>query len=197
MGAVKSCTSFAALLLGICCGTPSLAKRDIPAAQPDAATAALVAEVRRSFTVHGKPIPPEIFRDFGDGDMADSGKIWVTVDVAAATGSNLYYDPIKQDGGFVAQTKTDPKTNAWERTSYDFIGSTDNGLLVVVAGYSGGGSGEFMTLHILDLAAVRAFADGDGKADDKHWRVNLTVVRNVILGTDGTAASRSKRTPSW
>jgi hypothetical protein len=132
MGAVKSCASFAALLLGICCGTPSLAKRDIPAAQPDAATAALVAEVRRSFTVHGKPIPPEIFRDFGDGDMADSGRIWVTVDVAAATGSNLYYDPIKQDGGFVAQTKTDPQTNAWEPTSYDFIGSTDNGLLVVV-----------------------------------------------------------------
>jgi hypothetical protein len=70
--------------------------------------------VRRSFMVHGKPIPPEIFRDFGDADMADSGSIWVTVDVAAATGSNLYYDPIKQDGGFVAQTKTDPKTNAWD-----------------------------------------------------------------------------------
>jgi hypothetical protein len=166
----------------VCADTPSLAKRATPASQPDAATAALVAEIRRSFTVHGKPIPPEIFRDFGDGDMADSGSIWVTVDVAAATGSNLYYDPIKQDGGVVAQTKTDPKNDAWERTSYNFIGSTDNGLLVVVAGYSGGGSGDFMTLHILDLTAVRAFEDGDGKSDDKHWRVNLTVVRNIALG---------------
>ena len=171
-----------AVALFICCGTPSSAKRAAQAPQPDAATAALVAEIRRSFTVHGKPIPPEIFRDFGDGDMADSGSIWVTVDVAAATGSNLYYDPIKQDGGTVAQTKSDPKTNAWERTAYDYIGSTDNGLLVVVAGYSGGGSGDFMTLHILDLAAVRAFDDGDGKTDDKHWRVNLTVVRSVVLG---------------
>src|SRR5580692_11554301 len=94
-----------AFFVCICCGTPSFAKRATQASQPDTPTAALVAEVRRSFTVHGKPIPPQIFRDFGDGDMADSGSIWVTVDVAAATGSNLYYDPIKQDGGFVAQTK--------------------------------------------------------------------------------------------
>ncbi len=40
-------------------------------AQPDAATAALVAEVRQTFKLHGKPIPPEIFRDFGDGDLAE------------------------------------------------------------------------------------------------------------------------------
>ena len=33
--------------------------------------AALVAEVRRSFTLQGKTIPPEIFRDFGDGDLAE------------------------------------------------------------------------------------------------------------------------------
>jgi hypothetical protein len=171
-----------AFLTCVYADTPSLAKRTATASQPDAATAALVAEVRRSFTVHGKPIPPEIFRDFGDGDMADSGSIWVTVDVAAATGSNLYYDTIKQDGGTVAQTKSDPKADTWERTAYNFIGSTDNGLLVVVAGYSGGGSGDFMTLHILDLAAVRAFEDGDGKSDDMHWRVNLTIVRNIVLG---------------
>ena len=38
-----------------------------------ATDAALLSEVRRAFTLHGKPIPPEIFRDFGDGDLADSG----------------------------------------------------------------------------------------------------------------------------
>jgi hypothetical protein len=169
-----------ALVLSVFCSTPSFA-RDAAAqsAKPDAATTALVAEVRHSFTIHGKPVPPEIFRDFGDGDLADSGSIWVTVDVLAATGSNLYYDPISQpDGGFIAQTKTDPKTNSWERTAYDFIGATDNGLLVVVASYSGGGSGVFMTLHILDLAATRAFED-DGKP---YWRINLTAVRSIALG---------------
>src|ERR1700736_6254430 len=56
-------------------------------------------------TVGGKRIPPEIFRDFGDGDLADSGSIWVTVDVHAAVGSNLYADPIKDDGRWVTQTK--------------------------------------------------------------------------------------------
>src|SRR5262245_22801991 len=35
-------------------------------------TAALIAEIRRSFTIDGKQVPPEIFRDFGDGDLADS-----------------------------------------------------------------------------------------------------------------------------
>lgn len=103
-----------ALALGIVCSAPSFAKTAAAqTSKPDAATAALVAEVRHSFTIHGKPIPPEIFRDFGDGDMADSGSIWVTVDVLAATGSNLYYDPISQpDGGFIAQIKTDPQTKS-------------------------------------------------------------------------------------
>jgi len=62
-------------------------------------SASLIAEVRRTFTVGGKPIPPEIFRDFGDGDLADSGSIWVTVDVNAASGSNLYFDDVKQQMG--------------------------------------------------------------------------------------------------
>jgi hypothetical protein len=37
-------------------------------------TASLIAEVRRTFTIDGKPIPPEIFRDFGDGDLAIPGR---------------------------------------------------------------------------------------------------------------------------
>jgi hypothetical protein len=41
--------------------------------------AALIAEARRAFTLNGKQVPPEIFRDFGDGDLADSGTIWVTI----------------------------------------------------------------------------------------------------------------------
>jgi hypothetical protein len=49
----------------------------------------LLDEVQKTFTVGGKRIPPEIFRDFGDGDLADSGSIWVTVDVHAAVGSSV------------------------------------------------------------------------------------------------------------
>lgn len=145
------------------------------AEQADASTATLLAEVRHSFTLHGKPIPPEIFRDFGDGDLADSvGSIWVTVDLEAAVGSNLYYDDIKVDHGAVSQKKT----GSDEETGYLYIGATDNGLLVAVASYSGGGSGDFITLHILDLAAARAF-DNDGKV---YRRIALTNIRSIALG---------------
>jgi hypothetical protein len=145
-----------------------------PSALAAGNTASLVAEVRHAFTMEGKPIPPEIFRDFGDGDMADSGPIWVTIDVKAATGSNLYFDDIKQDGRWFSQKKT----GAAEETGYSYYGATANGLLVVVASYSGGGSGNFITLHILDIAAARAL-DSDGKV---YERVNLTNVRSVPLG---------------
>jgi len=88
------------------CGTPLLPvafAQKAPAASDSAS--ALVVEVRRSFTIRGKTIPPEIFRDFGDGDLADSGVIWVTVDAAAAISSNLYFDPIREEGQWRIQRK--------------------------------------------------------------------------------------------
>jgi len=148
-------------------------------ARPDAETASLVAEVRRSFTIHGKPIPPEIFRDFGDGDLGDSSDIWVTVNVAAAVGSNLYFDDIKEEKkGWFTQRPAGGRPHAGEETSYHFVGATANGLLVVIASYSGGGSGVFYTLHILDLAPARAF-DLEGKL---YWQINLTSLRSIALG---------------
>jgi hypothetical protein len=151
----------------------------LPASAGDTpSTASLLSEARRAFTIGGKPIPPEIFRDFGDGDIADSGTIWTTVDINAATGSNLYFDDIQQDGKWVRQKKTNPKAGTQEQTDYAYYGATANGLLVVLASYNGGGSGNFITLHILDLAAARAF-DFDGKVYD---RINLTNVRSVPLG---------------
>jgi hypothetical protein len=70
----------------------------LPSAQAGSSAAAQVSEVRGSFTLNGQTIPPGIFRDFGDGNLADSGSIWVTVDLAAAVGSNLYDDPIREHG---------------------------------------------------------------------------------------------------
>ena len=139
-------------------------------------SAAGLAEVRRAFTLNGKPIPPEIFRDFGDGNMADSESIWVTVDLEAAVGSNLYADDIKKNGSWFSQSGK--KGDLTEETAYRYIGATDNGLLVALAAYSGGGSGTFYTLHILDLAATRAF-DSEGKV---YTRIALTCLRSVPLG---------------
>jgi hypothetical protein len=157
--ATKSLTRlFAALawlLIGV--GAPAMA-------QSAGDDAALLSEVRRAFTLHGKPIPPEIFRNFGDGDLADSGSIWVTVD--------------KTEGKWLSQKRANQSLNGSEETSYNFIGATDNGLLAVLATYNGGGSGTFYTLHILDVAVARAF-DGEGK---RYRRINLTVLRSVAIG---------------
>jgi hypothetical protein len=136
-------------------------------------------EVRQHFTIDGRPVPPEIFRDFGDGDLADSGAIWVTVDLRAATGSNLYADPIKVDGAWVTQTKKpEGAGNSEESTSYRLIGIAQNGLLVFVAAYNGGGSGTFYTLHTLDVVDQVAF-DAEGKP---NRRLAATIVQSMPLG---------------
>lgn len=57
-------------------------------------------------------------------------------------------------------------------------GHETNGMLVFLAGWSGGGSGTFYYLHILDAASNRAF-DEDGST---YSRLNLTLVRTYILG---------------
>jgi hypothetical protein len=154
---------------------------------------AMLDDVRRSFTISGKPIPPEVFRDMGDGDMADSESILDSVDLKAAIGSNLYYDEVKPDGpGWFAQRKPAKDTlNGYEEYAYHYVGATANGLIVVIATWSGGGSGTFYTLHILDLAAAKAY-DSDGTVYD---RINLSTLRDIPLGDrwDGYAKISGNR----
>ncbi|MDR3483832.1 MAG: hypothetical protein P4M05_02855, partial [Bradyrhizobium sp.] len=143
-------------------------------------------ELRRSFTVGGKPVPPEVFRDLGDGDLADSDSILVTVDVTAAIGSNRYFDGITTTDGWVTQIKPASKReDPVEQTAYMFIGRTANDLLIVIASYSGGGSGVFYTLHILGAVSVK----GLNSAGKRYDRLNVTAVRSVPLGDrwDGRA----------
>jgi len=136
-------------------------------------------ELRRSFTLDGKPVPPDVFRDFGDADLDDSLPSVVAIDVKAAIDSNRYGDPVARRGDWVTQSRTATGTlNGAEETSYRYIGATRNGLLVVIAAYSGGGSGVFTTLHVLDASLAAGF-DGDGK---HYGRVEVTVLRSVVLG---------------
>src|SRR5271157_2188046 len=125
------------ILLALYCGSASAAF----AADP-------LDEVRRSFTIGGKPIPPEIFADFGDTWMLDNRPIVVTIDANAAIDSNRYADPIKTNGRWVEQVKLGSGSfNGPETMSYEYRGATANGLLVLVAAWSGGG-GTFYYLHI-------------------------------------------------
>src|SRR5271166_2565446 len=132
-------------------------------------------EVRKSFTIGGKPIPAEIFADFGDAWMSDSRPI----DAKAAIDSNRYADPIKTNGRWVEQAKPGPGgLNGPETMAYEYRGATANGLMVFLAAWSGGASGTFYYLHILDAVSNRAF-DEDGST---YSRPDLTLVRTVILG---------------
>ncbi len=150
----------------IACAAPALA-------------ASPLDELRRSFALGGKPVPPDVFRDFGDADLGDSLPWIVTIDVKAAIDSNRYGYPIARRGDWVTQSRPAAGSlNGAEETGYRYIGATRSGLIVVVATYSGGGSGVFTTLHVLD-ASVAAGFDGDGKL---YGRVNLTVLRSVVLG---------------
>lgn len=168
-----------ALSFSLFAPTLAQAKPAMRAAAPSPSVNASLDEIRRSFKLDGKPIPPEIFRDMGDGDMADSGAILVSVDVKAAIGSNLYYDDITANNEWFVQKKIDKEAmNGWEETGYRYVGATSNKLLAVIASYNGGGSGTFYTLHILDLAAAKAF-DSEGKVYD---RLNVTTLREVPLG---------------
>jgi hypothetical protein len=143
-------------------------------------------ELRRSFTLDGKLVPPGVFRDFGDADLGDSLPSVVAIDVKTAIDSNRYGDPVERRGGWVAQSRPTPGSlNGAEETSYRYIGATKSGLLVVIAAYSGGGSGVFTTLHVLDASLAAGF-DGDGK---RYIRVDMALLRSVVLGDrwDGEA----------
>ena len=118
-------------------------------------------EVSGSFTIHGKPIPPRIFADFGDAMMSHSRPIVVTIDANAAIGNNHHADPVKTKGRCVEQMKLRSGLfHGRETMSHEFRRTTDNGMLVFLA-WSGGGSGTFYYLHILDAASNLAF-DEDG-----------------------------------
>ena len=141
-------------------------------------------EARKSFTAGGQPIPPEIFADFGDAMLSDSRPIVVTIDASAAIGSNRYADPIRTNGRWIEQVKPHSASfDGLETMAYDYRGATASGLLVVLAAYSGGGSGTFYSLHILDAAAAGAF-DDDGST---YQRLNLTLIRTLILGDRWTS----------
>ena len=144
-----------------------------------ALAASSLDELRRSFTLDGKPVPPDVFRDFGDADLGDSLPSVVAIDVKAAIDSNRYGNPIARRGGWVTQIRPAAGSlNGAEETGYRFIGATKNGLIAAIATLSGGGSGVFATLHVLDASLAAGF-DGDGK---RYGRVDLAVLRSVVLG---------------
>jgi len=137
-----------------------------------------LTELRASFAIGGKPVPPEVFGDFGDAMMSDDRAVIVGIDALAAIDSNRYADPVSTNGSWIVQAKPQNTGTASETQSYKFVGATTNGLLVVLTSWSGGGTGVFYTLHIVDAAWADAFDDDGAPAK----RLVLTPVRSIALG---------------
>ena len=133
-----------------------------------------VEEVRDHFTIKGQPIHPFVFRDLG-GWISDSRPIITAVDVLAGVDSNYYFsgNVEKTSYGYLARER-----EGRSYYSYSFLGRLENGLLVVQAASSGGGSGIFLSLYFLDVFVDTAF-DDEGKP---YERLNLKTVRTATLG---------------
>lgn len=133
-----------------------------------------VEEVREHFTIQGQPIHPFVFRDLG-GWISDGHPIVTAVDVLAGVNSNYYFadDIERKPYGFGALDQ-----DGQSYYSYEFLGRLENGLLVVKSDFSGGGSGTFRYLYMLDVVVDTAFSD----EGDRYERVNLKATRIVTLG---------------
>ena len=87
--------------------------------------------------------------------MSDNRPVVVTIDANAAIDSNRYADPIKTNGRWVEQIKPGSGSfNGRETMSYEYRGATANGLMVFLAAWSGGGSGTFTYLHVVDAVVA-------------------------------------------
>ena len=147
-------------------------------------------ELRRTFALGGKPIPADVFRDFGAADLAECRRSSRSTFRRRST-SNRYGDPIVRNGVWVEQSRpAEGSINGAEEIGYHFIGATRNGLLIVVAYYSGGGTGVFYSLNVLDANLAAGF-DGDGKV---YRRVDLRCCAASRSATAGRATSASPAT---
>jgi len=173
----------------------------VATADDAAATGAFIDEVRHSFTLNGKPIPPEIFRDFGDGDLADSASIWVTVDVKAAIGKVCAGAPSKSRRGrsspldrrSVSRSCLDRVHIGRSRKGFGcrlagLARTADRGKEIVQAGRQIGPSHLKLIRAIIDDLVSDAGCGVDGRARDE-W------VRHSV--DDNGALSREAEQDLW
>jgi len=133
-------------------------------------------EIDNSFTYKGKPIHPSIIQEF-TGYLSDKGfPLSVSVDLAAAAGSNRYYDgKVKQPKPGLYSVDSDMGQGFF---AYRWCGKMADGTQVVRTFSSGGGSGVFEDLYFLQFAIGRGYKP-DGSA---YNRLLVTAARWFPLG---------------
>ena len=132
------------------------------------------------------PIHPELISDFIPG-YADSGDIIISINLTDAFGTNQYslldkYETELKEGRSVVSID-DPDGNGY--FVYNYLGSTDNGAMVLMTYSSGGGSGIFPELLIIKvkkrLGANHDLFNSEGVVLDKQ-QVVLEKLLSISLG---------------
>lgn len=141
--------------------------------QPLFAQEDITAEANRNFTYQGAPIHPGLVQEFSSW-ISDKGlPTTISVDVSAPHGNEYFDGDVKLQGKNICVDVKDGGSFC-----YEWLGKLDNGIHVLRAGESGGGSGVFG-----DLFFVK-FDKGEGYNEDgkKYDQLLMSIVRTYTLG---------------
>jgi hypothetical protein len=137
-------------------------------------------EANSKFTYKGKPIHPDLVKEFSNWLSDNRPPVVTTVDVSSAFDTNKYQQSAVQKRGdwwFVEHEEMDGDIKEYESFDYHWLGRMASNVHVVEIGASGGGSGFFM-----DLMFIR-FSEGEiaweGK---KEKQLLMSVVGTYSLG---------------
>lgn len=135
-------------------------------------------EANAGFTYKGEPIHPFLLQEFTNPMSDNRPPMVTTMDVAAAFGSNKYFEDVKRRDDWVfAERKELIGAPTYESFTYRWLGKTASGVHVLETGSSGGGSGVFM-----DLMFVR-FSEGEIMWGDKTSKqLLMTIMGTYQLG---------------
>lgn len=130
----------------------------------------------RDFSFGGKPIHPELIKEFETWFSDKSSPVTVSVDVAAAVHAHNEYDTdvVAIENNRVRATNSDGR-GFYE---YERIGTLKNGLHILRTYDCGGGSGVFQNLFFVRFSPDVAYG-GDGQS---YERLLMTVVGEFPLG---------------
>jgi len=109
-------------------------------------------EANATFSYKGKPIHPFLVKEFSNWISDDRPPVVTRVDAAAAFDTKEYPQSgieARNEWWFAEQQEKDGIVTLYESFGYHWLGRLANGIHVIEAGASGGGSGFFMDLILL------------------------------------------------
>lgn len=141
-------------------------------------------EAEKRFTYREEPIHPDLVKEF-QGWASDHGPITITVDVAAAFGTNEYGAASEVRDGWVRSVEEQ------EYFEYRRLGVLADGTHVLRTAHWSGGSGVFMDLYFVRFSSD----DPDRLEGQSRERLLMTVVGHYSLGDrdDGAVTVEAER----